>query len=86
MLNRIRHLHHDKQKVGLPFTPSYVFCGIVVGLSKSAGVQKPEQRDFWWHVVECCRSRAGFKPFSDLCVRIARQSSDDSALSCPRLA
>jgi hypothetical protein len=86
MLNRIRYLHHDQQKVGLPFTPGYVLRGVVVDLSKSAGVQKPEQRDLGWHVVERGGSRAGFKPFSDLCVRIACQSGDDGALSCPRLA
>ena len=86
MLNRIRHLHHDQQKVGLPLTPGNVLRGIVVGLSKSARIEKPEQRDLGRHVVERGRSRAGFKPFSDLRVWIARESRDDRGLARPRLA
>ena len=85
-LNGIRHLHHDQQKVGLPLTPGDVLRGIVLDLSKSARIKKPEQRDLGRHVVERGRSRAGFKPFSNLCVRIARQSRNDRGLSRPRLS
>jgi len=86
LLNRIRHLHDDQQEVRLAFTPSYVLCRIVAGLSETAGIKKPEQGDLWRHVVECGRSRARFKSLSNLCVWIARQSCDDRGLSCPRLA
>ena len=86
LLNRIRHLHDDQQEVRLAFTPSYVLCRIVAGLSETAGIQKPEQGGLWRHVVECSRSRARFKTLSNCCVWIARQSRDDRGLSCPRLA
>jgi hypothetical protein len=85
MLNRVRHLHRDQHEVRLTLTPRNVARGIVARLSKSARIEKPKQRGFGRHVVECCGSRTGFEPLPDLGARVACKRGDHRRLACASL-
>ena len=86
VLDRIRRLHHDQEKVGLSLAPGNVVRGIVVRLPDPSRVEKPEERCLGRHVIEGCRARAGREPLPDLRARITCESGDDGGLARAGLA
>ena len=86
ILNRIRYLHRDQQQVRLLFAPSHVISRIVVGLTKTARIEKAKNRRLWRHVIDYRRSRAGFEALPNLSALVAGERGDDRCLSGTGLA